>query len=206
LRTPDFAIRPVAEEDLDTVLHHLRYDGVNDIESLALFGHDERRARHYVQLMQLMQLMQLQQQWAIAVLLADDKLVGFLDHSRPGGNRSKRLRVLHEIGGTLRFLKALPVLYSRWRIDLHTPNEAFCINNIRVDPAHRSNGYGSALLQWAEERARDARYPRMALQTLSNSPAIRLYERHGFRIVTSRSNRVYRHYVGAGRVLMEKPL
>lgn len=50
-----------------------------------------------------------------------------------------------------------------------------------VLPDYRNNGFGAAMLDYAEEVLRQRGYPRVALGVDHDNHAIRLYERRGFR-------------------------
>ena len=56
------------------------------------------------------------------------------------------------------------------------------VQNLGIDPGHRSLGLGSVLLQNAARGFREAGLQRMHLEvTTDNTAAIRLYERLGFK-------------------------
>ncbi len=91
------------------------------------------------------------------------------------------------------------------RVHMQRPAGAYYIAELHVDPGLRGRGIGGALLDLAEERAREGGFPGMALGTTITNPARRLYERHGFRIVDQRTDPDYERYTGIpGRVLMAK--
>jgi ribosomal protein S18 acetylase RimI-like enzyme len=76
-----------------------------------------------------------------------------------------------------------------------------------VDPTSRNKGIGGALLDHAEAAARAGGYRLMSLTTSMANPARRLYERHGFRVVETRTDADYKRYTGIdGRHLMVKEL
>ena len=63
------------------------------------------------------------------------------------------------------------------------------IDNVAVDPARRRQGIADALVADAESRGRTQGLAFLTLEVrASNDPAIRLYERHGFRAVGRRKN------------------
>jgi ribosomal protein S18 acetylase RimI-like enzyme len=63
------------------------------------------------------------------------------------------------------------------------------------------------LLDHAEAEARAGGIQVMSLTTTTDNPARRLYERHGFRIVETLTDDVYRRYTGIdGRYSMVKEL
>jgi ribosomal protein S18 acetylase RimI-like enzyme len=57
---------------------------------------------------------------------------------------------------------------------------------IAVVPSCRGKGYGAELLTALLDRARADGYPRISLSVESDSPAVHLYERHGFEKVAER--------------------
>ncbi len=76
-----------------------------------------------------------------------------------------------------------------------------------VDPQHRNRGIGGALLDYADAEARQQGYRLMSLTTTTINPARRLYERHGFGVVETKTDPAYQRYTGIeGRVLMVKEL
>lgn len=71
---------------------------------------------------------------------------------------------------------------------------------LHVGPARRGTGVGSALLGHLIEMIGDRP---LSLTTRSNNPARRLYERHGFEVVSQKNDRIYERRTGAeGRILM----
>lgn len=197
-------IRHVTSDDVDAIVERLTFDPLADIETIALVG-DEARASRYIRA-RLFAKHSPFPEWDCVVAEADNTVVGLLDYSRSGSHRSRRLKLLTEVVGPVQFLRALPVLYGRLRVDMDVPDDVFPINDIRVDRGWRNQGIGTQLLEWAETEARRRGYDRVMLQALTNNPALRLYERHGFRTVMSRTHWLYTRAVGAGRCLMEKVL
>ena len=57
---------------------------------------------------------------------------------------------------------------------------------IAVVPSCRGKGYGAQLLEALLERARADGYEQISLSVESDSPAVKLYERHGFDTVAER--------------------
>jgi ribosomal protein S18 acetylase RimI-like enzyme len=109
--------------------------------------------------------------------------------------------------GPLGVIRLLPRLRARRRVETRGPPGAYHIAEIDVDPAYRNGGIGGALLDHAEAEARAAGYDQMSLSTNTANPARRLYERHGFRIVETRTNSAYERLTGIeGRHLMIKEL
>ena len=113
---------------------------------------------------------------------------------------------LHVLGavGTLRTLRRLR---SRLRVQPEIPSGSYHISEMDVDPAFRNRGIGSAMLDHAEEEAHNSGTRVMSLTTNTANPARRLYERHGFRVVETRTDRDFERYTGIrGRHLMVKNL
>ncbi len=96
---------------------------------------------------------------------------------------------------------------ARQRVEPKIPEGAYHISEIDVDPVHRNQGIGGKLLDYAETDARERSFRQMSLHTTTINPARRLYERHGFRVVETRTDSSYERYTGiAGRHLMVKEL
>ncbi len=96
---------------------------------------------------------------------------------------------------------------ARLRVNPSFPAGAFYIAELHVDPASRNRGTGGTLLDHAEKEARRLNYRQMSLMTTTTNPARRLYERHGFAVVETRTDPAYERYTGiAGRHLMVKEL
>jgi ribosomal-protein-alanine N-acetyltransferase len=63
------------------------------------------------------------------------------------------------------------------------------IDNVAVAPAYRRRGLGDALVEDAVRRGRERGLSFLALEVRAgNGPALRLYEKHGFRTVGRRKN------------------
>ena len=104
-------------------------------------------------------------------------------------------------------LTALPRERARMRVQVAPPRDSYYIAELDVEPGYRNRGIGGSALDYAEAEARGDGYPRMSLTTTTVNPARRLYERHGFRVVETRTDRRYEKYTGiAGRHLMVKEL
>lgn len=84
---------------------------------------------------------------------------------------------------------------------------AYRVRELHVDPKFRNRGIGGALLDYAEAEARSGGYSQMALTTTTSNPARRLYERHSYRVVETRTDPLYERYTGIeGRHRMVKRL
>lgn len=125
-----------------------------------------------------------------------------------------------DLGAALRGLPSLVRILPPWRIPglawrgglrarldfPHSPGSLH-VEELHVAPARRSRGLGARLLAHAEARARERGLRGLQLTTLSESPARRLYERAGYRVIAERTAPGYRERTGSpGRVLMEKTL
>ncbi len=66
------------------------------------------------------------------------------------------------------------------------PDE-FYVSNVGVLPEFQGRGIGGALLDLAEEQARAAGLGKCSLLVVQDNPALRLYRRRGYEIVTSYS-------------------
>ena len=145
-----------------------------------------------------------------AVAELDGLVVGIL---MAGGDR-KDMRVTPRLVylalrtfGPLGTLRLLSRLRARVRVQPKTPDGAYHIAEIDVDPAFRNKGIGGALLDYAEAEARAGGYRIMSLTTSTANPARRLYERHGFRVAETRTDTTYKRYNGIdGRYLMVRDL
>ena len=196
-------IRPVQLDDIELIEDRLLYDEVTDAETVALVGGNEKLARGY--LAKTMHVAHLPvAEWPCVVAIEGDKILGLLDYSTDGMSRVARLALLYDVVGWKQFLRALPVMYGRQRVNTAVPDDAFYLANLRVDEAQRGRGIGTALMEWAEDKARGLGHRRMALQTLTSNPARRLYERLGYRVTQSPEHRLYLN--GEGRCLMVKAL
>ncbi|MEX1255761.1 MAG: GNAT family N-acetyltransferase [Dehalococcoidia bacterium] len=104
-------------------------------------------------------------------------------------------------------ITALPRLRARRRVDIPHPDGAYHVAELHTHPALRNRGIGGALLDHAEREARWAGMRLMSLNTTTINPARHLYERHGFRVVETRTDPAYERITGiAGRHLMVKEL
>lgn len=96
---------------------------------------------------------------------------------------------------------------ARQRVQHEAPAGAYTIREFDVDPAYRNRRIGGTMLEHAEADARKQGYKLLSLTTTTINPARRLYERKGFRVVETKTDRSYERYTGiAGRLLMVKVL
>ena len=114
---------------------------------------------------------------------------------------------LLRIFGPVKFVRGLPRVRIRARVNSAYPAGAYIVHELHVDPAHRNRGIGGALLDYAEAEACRLGHTRMALSTTTANPARHLYERHGFRVAETKTDPDYERLTGiAGRHLMVKEL
>ncbi|MDP2675533.1 MAG: GNAT family N-acetyltransferase [Dehalococcoidia bacterium] len=151
---------------------------------------------------------------------------GGLDHTTLAELHGEAVGIVHASSGTGRFkvtpavalaairifgplgaVRLLPRVRARARVDTPSPAGALHIGELDVDPRYRNRGIGGALLSHVEAEAREQGCRLMSLTTHMANPARRLYERHGFRVVETRTDPDYERYTGIeGRVLMVKEL
>jgi len=150
------------------------------------------------------------QAWQQSVLAEmDGRVVGVLQAGEGESPFQPSLRVallaLRVFG-----LGIVPVLgrtRARQRIQCEGPAGAYTIREFNVDPAYRNRRIGETMLAHAEATARKQGHRRLSLTTTTNNPARRLYERRGFLVVETKTDRLYERYTGiAGRHLMVKEL
>ena len=109
--------------------------------------------------------------------------------------------------GPIKLVRLLPRLRARGRVQPKRPRGAYHVAELDVDSSFRNQGIGGALLDHVEAEARTGGYARMSLTTTTINPARRLYERHGFHVVETKTDGAYERYTGiAGRHLMVKEL
>jgi ribosomal protein S18 acetylase RimI-like enzyme len=149
-------------------------------------------------------------QTTVAVL--DGALVGVMDCGSQYAVRMTAARLLRLLPRVCVVLgpslpRGLHGLWLRQRVQFEPMSEAFPVAKLYVDERFRNRGIGGRLLQHAEELARRGGSPRMCLETGITNPALRLYERHGYRTVATKVSARYERMTGSpGRVLMVKDL
>ncbi|MEJ6022042.1 GNAT family N-acetyltransferase [Ramlibacter sp. PS4R-6] len=80
------------------------------------------------------------------------------------------------------WMRLLPEGVGLAYVDAHTPQLG-----IALDPPYQHRGFGTPLMQAALERAREHGYQQVALTVHPQNPAIRVYERCGFRKIGLRN-------------------
>ncbi len=117
------------------------------------------------------------------------------------------LRAALRIFGVLGVLRRQRQLRAEELVRIGPPEDSYYIAGLDVDPRHRNRGIGGAALDYAEAEARRLGHRQMSLSTTTINPARHLYERHGFRVVETRTDETYERYTGIpGRHLMVKEL
>jgi ribosomal protein S18 acetylase RimI-like enzyme len=101
-------------------------------------------------------------------------------------------------------------LYGTWlrqKVQFAPQPDAYVVGELYVDEALRNRGIGGRLLRYAEDLARACGSSRMCLETGITNPALRLYERHGYKVVATKRDAGYERMTGSpGRVLMSKDI
>lgn len=108
--------------------------------------------------------------------------------------------------GLIGALRAAVRSTARLRVELPAP-EGLHLVELQVSPRHRNRGTGAFLLGHVDDYAIEQRAAHISLTTATDNPARRLYERNGYRVVATTTNRRYQRITGSeGRVLMVKPV
>lgn len=177
-------------------------------EAIGLTG-DAERARVFG--MAMVRLPHSPMGWERTVVAElDGRVVGIVQAGAGAGGFSVTpwlaYLALHTFG-PLGVLRLLPRLRARRRVQPEIPAGSYHVAELDVDPGYRNRGIGGALLDYAEADAREGGYVQMSLTTTTTNPARRLYERHGFRVVETKTDTDYERYTGIeGRHLMVKEL
>lgn len=109
--------------------------------------------------------------------------------------------------GPRRTVRSLPYISAQRRVNAPAPDGSYHIAELHTHPDFRNRGLGKAALEYADEQARKEGCPTMSLVTTVVNPARHLYERQGFRVVETRTDKVYERMTGIpGRNLMVKEL
>ncbi len=128
---------------------------------------------------------------------------------QPGGLRVPPTLALQalRIFGPIGAIRLLSRVKTEQKVSTGAPPGAYHIAELHTHPQHRNRGYGAAALDFAENEARQEGHRQMSLVTDSTNPARHLYERHGFRVVETRTDPDYERITGIpGRHLMVKEL
>jgi len=199
-------IRKATPGDTNRIAH--LFGGDPGDEAIGIAG-DAGRARQFG--MAMVRLPNSPQGWKRTVVAElSGQVVGIIQGGPdvPGVKATPRLVYvgLH-VFGPIGLVRLLPRLRARQRVQPVPPPNSYYVAEIDVDPAYRNAGVGGALLDYAEVEARSAGCRLMSLTTTTINPARRLYERHGFRVMETRTDAAYKSYTGIeGRLLMVKEL
>ena len=138
----------------------------------------------------------------------DGEIVGILQVSEGSLRMTPRLMITAVLlYGPFFMRKLMPRIQLQQRVQTEPPANAYKIAELHVAPAYRGHGIGGKLLDYAEQDARAAGYSQMALQTWMTNPARQLYERHGFKVVDTRTDAEFEQLTGTpGNYLMVKTL
>lgn len=95
----------------------------------------------------------------------------------------------------------------RERVDTPRPSQSLYIAHLNTHPENRGQGYGGKLLAHAEAMAKLAKLPQLALDVYTTNPARHLYERHGFRTTSEKTDPEFERAAGVpGYAAMVKKL
>ncbi|MEO7666514.1 MAG: N-acetyltransferase [Dehalococcoidia bacterium] len=199
-------IRPAHESETDRIAEIIFGDPPP--ESVWMTG-SKRRARA---LGKVMVRLGGEMSWEnTTVAEIDGRVVGILQPAlgADGGVKVGPALILHtlRIIGPFSIRGVLQRMKVRERLNFALPEGAYHIAELHVDEALRGQGIGGALLDHAEVEARKGGRDQMSLVTAIANPARRLYERHGFVVVETKTDAEYERGTGSeGRVLMVKEL
>ena len=102
-------------------------------------------------------------------------------------------------GGLLRTLRRFCFQLAMAVITRGVRMDALYLASIAVDPKRRGTGIGALLLEALSREARESGCQAIEADvTLKNAPALRFYERVGYRIVARRPARLLRPFLGFG--------
>ncbi len=117
----------------------------------------------------------------------DGQLLGFLAFKTD----SREFFLLNPIAVFTRFWpwQAIRIMFNLMLLAGRGPgSDEFAVDAVAVSESSRGLGLGTALMERAEDRARDMGKRKMTLQVIGeNAGAIRLYERLGYRSVRTQS-------------------
>jgi ribosomal protein S18 acetylase RimI-like enzyme len=145
------------------------------------------------------------------VAVVDGGVAGVMEcggRSGPGAGLGNFVPLLPQIIPALgtALPRAVRGMWLQRRVEFAPVPDAFAVVELYVDERMRGRGIGGTLLDHAETLAR-GRWPRMCIETGIDNPARRLYERHGFRVIETKTSAAYERLTGSpGRILMVKEL
>ena len=135
------------------------------------------------------------------VAVVDQGVAGVMEcggRSGPGTTASAYLRLLPPVVRILGMAtpKAVYGMLLQRRVEFEPVPDAFAVVELYVDEAARNRGIGGRLLEYADGLAR-GRWPRMCIETGVTNPARRLYERHGYRVIATKTDPRYERLTGS---------
>lgn len=145
------------------------------------------------------------------VAVVDGNVVGVLEcggRSGPGAGPGAYLKLFPQLLPALgtALPRAIRGMLAERNVQFDALPDAFAVVELYVDEAVRGRGIGGRLLDHAEELAR-SKWPRMCIETGIDNPARRLYERHGFAVIATKTDAAYERLTGSpGRIMMVKEL
>jgi len=145
------------------------------------------------------------------VALVDGKVAGVMEcggRTGPGTDARSYLRLLPRILLALGPMtpRAVYGFWLRQRLQFEPIPDAFAVVELYVDEVMRNRGIGGRLLEHADRTA-PGKWSRMCIETGITNPARRLYERHGFRVIATKTDASYERLTGSpGRILMTKDI
>jgi len=199
-------IRKAAASDLERIADLVA--GEPGREAIAIAGCEEAARKFGVG---FIRLPGSPQGWPVSTVAElDGRVVGVMQINDESQSYRITPRVALLAVRTFGIVGIVPVLgrtRARLRVNPQLPPDAWFINELHVDPAYRNRGIGAALLEHAEQEARRRGLRRISLTTTTINPARHLYERHGYRVVETKTDSSYERYTGiSGRHLMVKEL
>jgi ribosomal protein S18 acetylase RimI-like enzyme len=209
MRSVDITIRNATPSDLEQITTILLEDPAPDLRAIVP---DPAKVRRVGALLARHGMLVGIHQTELAML--EGTPVGLMESLRSTNQQSLGLgsaaalvaRAIWYAGaGVLRRYQRLDA--ARDRMGIRIPPGTFDLNELDVLPAYRNRGLGTQLIAHAERVARERGFREMWLTTEIDNPAVRLYQRHGFRVERQATDPVYEEMTGApGRVLMMKDL
>ncbi len=198
-------IRPARDEDADLAVSILR-SSMGELTDY-LFGDKTHPAEKYLARLYKTDGHRFSRRYSW-VLEDKDKAVGFL-LCFPGRKINRlqaalfaKLFSVYGLASTVRMIgRMLPLINV-----LETKADEYYISNVGVSPAFRGCGYGTRLMAFAEEQACKAGIKKCSLTVdVQNVGAIRLYERLGYKIVSTHhfSGKVAERENGMHRMIKE---
>lgn len=200
-------VRPAREDESDLIADLVFGEPEQETTRVAmcLYGIDDAdRARRLFRL-----LWKSGGNWRHSLLaVRNGAPVAVLQFGRSGFQMSPGLIArLIRIAGPIALLRMASRMRLNAKLSPAKPAGALIVSELHVSPEARGMGIGAALLEHAEVEARRRGTATLALQTLTTNPARHLYERSGFEVRATTSNKSFLQLTGCeGNVLMVKEI